>query len=136
MKKEHIKNPEKLSCSSFKSTLRKYTPLHTTEKSFNKSTLKICECFSRQNPKKESMSFVTQSSLDICAKPYIEKWIVPRDIIFSNQQKTCLKNKVYIEVRNLILLKQKEAHDSHFFKNDLFKYEKPIDWDSVIQSCL
>lgn len=135
MEKEHTKHPDKLSCSSFKSTLRKHIPLYTAEKSFNVSTSKICECFSQQNPTNEKMGFVTQSSLDKCAKAYIQEWSIPHDKKLPEQQKICLKNKIYAEASHLILLNQKEAHSTGLFKNDLFKYGSPIDWNGSIKSC-
>lgn len=135
--RQHKKSPDKLSCSSFRYIIQKTILLPEFRNHFDQDIEKICSCFKVKNPSGDKLQFVTEHSLAICAKPYINKWIDPFIYKEWNEYyQECVRNNIYNELTILIVNKQKRGHSSQLFTNDLFKYNlDKLNLDTIYKNC-
>lgn len=127
IQKKHSENPDILSCTSFQVALKKTVRLYINKQSFDDGVRNICNCFIKNNPHGGKMGFVTRENLDKCAKPIIYNWLIPFEKQSDNldPRERCFKDNVYEKIIVVNILKELEiTHQSGFFRNDLFEYQK------------
>lgn len=108
---QHEKHPDRLSCSAFKHNIEKAIYSREFKNDFHQDVAKICSCFNVNNPSGNKLQYVTERSLAVCAKPYIDKWIEPYvDKGWNEHRQECVHNNIYNELVIRIIDNQKRAH--------------------------